>query len=151
LVKSIYIITLKVQKLCKLVPSIGHWINDILTNRDFKTIEDFNRYFSDEQTCIEHLEALRWNGVVTSPFDKYSKVYKCKDNRYRCKNTGKYFNVKTNTIMDNSRISIRKWILAFWYVTSFNTKITSVELGKELGITQKSAWSLLQKIKYTLD
>ncbi len=53
--------------------------------------------------------------------------------------------------MDNSRISIRKWILAFWYVTSFNTKITSVELGKELGITQKSAWSLLQKIKYTLD
>ena len=62
---------------------------------EFKSIFDLLKKFPDEQTCIDHLEALRWNGVVVSPFDATSKVYKCKNNRYKCNTTNKYFNVRT--------------------------------------------------------
>lgn len=68
---------------------------------EFKSIFDLLKAFPSEQDCINHLEKLRWNGTVISPFDETSKVYNCAGNKYKCKNTGKYFNVRTNTIFDN--------------------------------------------------
>ncbi len=68
--------------------------------------------FSDEQKCIDYLESVIWNGNPVSPFDPSSKVYKCKDNRYRCKNTGKYFNVKTGTIFEGTKIKLQYWFIA---------------------------------------
>jgi transposase-like protein len=67
---------------------------------------------------IEYLEQMRWGGIVESPFDSESKVYKCSKNRYKCKNTGKYFNVKTGSMFENSKISLQKWFLAIWLITS---------------------------------
>ena len=60
-----------------------------MINTNFKSIIDLLKAFPDEQTCINHLETLRWNGNIISPFDATSKVYNCKGNKYRCKNTGK--------------------------------------------------------------
>jgi transposase-like protein len=116
-------------------------------NKEIKSVLDLIKAFPDEQTCIDHLEILRWDGDVISPFDATSKVYKCKGNKYQCKNTGKYFNVKTNTIFDNTKIELQKWFLAIWLVTSYKKGISSVQLSKELDITQKSAWFLLQRIR----
>ena len=65
-----------------------------MINKDFNSIIEIVQVFKDEQTCIEYLEELRWGGNVISPFDETSTVYKCKGNKYRCRNTGKYFNVK---------------------------------------------------------
>ncbi len=74
---------------------------------DFKSVVELLDTFKDEQSCIEHLECLPWDGNVVSPFAPTSVVYKCKNNRYRCKNTGKYFNVKTNTLfIPNRRFGI---------------------------------------------
>jgi transposase-like protein len=84
---------------------------------------------------------------VVSPFDETSKVYKCKDNKYRCKNTGKYFNVKTNTIFDNTKLGLQKWFLAIYIVTSHKKGISSLQLSHDLDITQKSAWFMLQLIR----
>ena len=70
-----------------------------------------------------------------------------KGNKYKCKNSGKYFNVKTDTLFDNTKISIQKWFLAIWLVTSHKKGISSVQLSKDLGITQKSAWFMLQRIR----
>ena len=64
---------------------------------DFKSLPEFSKLFPDEQACIAFLEKERWGDHVVSPFDPESKVYKCKGNRYKCKNTGKYFNVRTGT------------------------------------------------------
>jgi predicted transcriptional regulator len=114
---------------------------------EFNTISEILEAFPDEQTCIDHLEKLRWDGFVTSPFDASSKVYKCKNNNYKCKNSGKYFNAKTETIFNNSKVDLQKWFLAIWMVTSKKTNITSVDLGKELNITQKTAWYMIQRIK----
>lgn len=72
----------------------------------FSSILDLFRAFPDEQSCIDYLENIRWNGVIISPFDNTSKVYKCKENRYKCKNTGKYFNVRTNLFSLSSKILI---------------------------------------------
>lgn len=112
----------------------------------FNSILDLLNAFPTEQSCVEHLEKLRWNGYVISPFDPTSKVYKCKDNRYRCKNTGKYFNVKTNTLFDNTKIELRKWFAAIWLVTSHKKGISSLQLSRDIGVTQKTAWFMLQRI-----
>lgn len=118
-----------------------------MINTDFNSILDLLKAFPDEQTCIDHLEKLRWNGNVLSPFDKTSKVYKCKGNKYRCKNTGKYFNVKTNTLFDNTKIQLQKWFLAIYLVTSHKKGISSLQLSRDLDITQKTAWFMLQRIR----
>ncbi len=115
---------------------------------DFNTILELLQAFPDEQACIDHLEALRWpNGDVVSPFEPNSKVYRCAGNRFRCKETGKYFNVKTGALFDNTKIHLQKWFLAIWLVTSHKKGISSVQLSKDIGITQKSAWFMLQRIR----
>lgn len=118
-----------------------------MINEDFKSISEILKAFPDEQTCTAHLEELRWNGIVTSPFDENSKVYACKQNRYRCRNSGKYFNAKTNTIFYNSKIELQKWFIAIWLITSGKKSISSLELSTTLEITQKSAWFMIKNIK----
>jgi transposase-like protein len=114
---------------------------------NFNTILDLVNTFPDEQSCVDHLEGLRWNGFIISPFDKNSKVYKCANNRYRCKETGKYFNVKTGTLFDNTKVKLQKWFLAIWLVTSHKKGISSIQLSKDIGVTQKTAWFMLQRIR----
>ena len=119
-----------------------------MINTEFNTILDLIKTFPDEQSCINHLESLRWvNGFIVSPFMPSSKVYKCANNRYRCKETGKYFNVKTSTLFDNSKIELQKWFLAIWLVTSHKKGISSIQLSKDIGVTQKTAWFMLQRIR----
>jgi len=115
--------------------------------KQFKSILDLIKTFPDEQSCVDHLEALRWNGNVVSPFDPSSKVYNCKGNRYKCKNTGKYFNVKTATLFDNTKIELQKWFMAIYLVTGHKKGISSLQLHRDLDITQKSAWFMLQRIR----
>lgn len=103
--------------------------------------------FPDEQACIDYLEHIRWGSLVTSPFDQYSKVYKCKNNKYYCTRTNKYFNVKTKTFLENTKVSLQKWFFAIWLVTSYKKGISSLQLGREIGVTQKTAWIMLNKIR----
>lgn len=116
-------------------------------NKEFNNILELLEVFPDEQSCIDHLEWLRWSGNVVSPFDASSKVYKCANNRYRCKETGKYFNVKTQTLFDNTKVKLQKWLLAIWLVTSHKKGISSIQLSKDIGVTQKTAWFMLQRIR----
>lgn len=118
-----------------------------MINKDFNSILDLLQTFPDDQSCMDHLEALRWDGYVVSPFDSASKVYRCKGNRYRCKNTGKYFNVKTGTLFDNTKVGLQKWFLAIWLVTAHKKGISSLQLSRDIDVTQKTAWFMLQRIR----
>lgn len=118
-----------------------------MINMDFKSVRELLKVFSSEQICIDHLEQLRWNGNVVSPFDETSKVYKCAGNKYKCKNTGKYFNVKTSTLFDNSKIELQTWFLAIYLVTGHKKGISSLQLSRDLNVTQKTAWFMLQRIR----
>ena len=121
--------------------------HNAMINIEFKSVRELIKAFPDEQTCINHLEQLRWNGNVVSPFDATSKVYKCAGNKYKCKNTGKYFNVRTATLFDNTKIELQTWFLAIYLVTAHKKGISSLQLGRDLNITQKSAWFMLQRIR----
>lgn len=118
-----------------------------MIDKDFNSLIELFDAFPDEQSCIDHLEHLRWHGNVVSPFDSTSTVYKCKDNKYRCKNTGKYFNVKTNTLFDSSKVELRKWFAAIWLATSHKKGISSAQLARDIDVTQKTAWFMLQRIR----
>lgn len=118
-----------------------------MINKDFNSILDLINAFPDEETCIKHLEELRWNGYVISPFDRTSTVYECSNNRYRCKNTSKYFNVKTGTLFDNTKVKLQKWFIAIWLVTSHKKGISSLQLARDINVTQKTAWFMLQRIR----
>ncbi|MFN3378694.1 MAG: IS1595 family transposase [Runella zeae] len=117
----------------------------------FKSILDLLKAFPDEQSCIEHLETLRWNGTPVSPFDETSTVYKCAGNRYKCKNTGQYFNVKVGTIFEDTKIPLQKWFLALYIFSSHKKGISSHQLAKDIDITQKSAWFMLHRLRYAFE
>lgn len=117
--------------------------------KQFKSIIDLLEVFKTEEDCITHLENVRWQGNVVSPFDPTSTVYKCKNNRYKCRNTNKYFSVRTNTIFGDSNIKLRTWFCAIYIFTSHKKGISSHQLAKDLNITQKSAWFILQRLRNT--
>lgn len=117
----------------------------------FKSIFDLVKAFPTEQSCIDHLERLQWGGVPVSPFDASSKVYKCAGNKYKCKNTGKYFNVRTGTPFDNTKVPLQKWFMALYVFSSHKKGISSHQLAKDISVTQKTAWFLLHRLRYAFD
>ena len=115
--------------------------------KQFKTIFDMLDVLKTNKDCIKFLEELIWEDVPVSPFDYTSKVYKCKNGRYKCKNTNKYFNILTGTIFENTKIPIRYWFVAIYEEQVSRKGIASTELAKRLNITQSAAWYMLQKIR----
>jgi transposase-like protein len=118
---------------------------------EFKSILDLIKAFPDEQTCINHLEKMQWNNVPVSPFDPTSKIYKCAGNKYKCKNTGKYFNVRIGTIFENTNIPLQKWFMALYIFSSHKKGISSHQLAKDIDVTQKSAWFMLHRLRYAFE
>jgi transposase-like protein len=114
----------------------------------FKTLLDLVKTFPDEDACILHLESILWPNGAVSPFDASSKVYKCSGHRYKCKNTGKYFNVKVGTVFEDTKISLVKWFMALYIFSSHKKGISSYQLARDIGVSQKSAWFLLHRLRY---
>lgn len=111
----------------------------------------FTNTFPTEQSCIEYYEQIRWNGKVVSPFDETSKVYKCRNGKYRCANTGKYFDVKTGTMFAHTKLPLRYWFYAMFLFLSHKRGVSSCQLARDLGVTQKTAWNMLHKIREYMD
>lgn len=116
----------------------------------FSSIIQLVNTFNTEQKCIDYLQQLRWVDGIISPFDATSVVYVCKGNKFKCKNTGKYFNVRTGTMFDDTKMPLQKWFMGIYIVASHKKGISSHQLSRDLGITQKSAWFMLHRIRYTL-
>lgn len=114
---------------------------------EFSSLFDIMKAFPTEQSCIDYFEKLRWQGNVKSPFDPQSKIYKCANNRYKCSKTNKYFNVKTGSIFQDSKLSLQKWIMAIYIFTSHKKGISSYQLAKDISITQPNAWFMLHRLR----
>jgi len=113
----------------------------------FKGLSDLMVVIRCEQDCVDFFESAIWKGKPVSPFDPTSKVYKCANNQYRCKNTGKYFNIRTKTIFENSKLSLGKWLFAIGLFSSHKKGVSSYQLAKYINITQKSAWFVLHRLR----
>jgi transposase-like protein len=114
-----------------------------------KTLQEAIAYFSDPDRAFEYAKGYRWpDGTVKCPrcngtkhsFIKTRKIWFC----YVCK---KQFTLKVGTIMEDSPITLDKWMTAFWMLANCKNGISSYELAKDLGIHQESAWFMLQRIR----
>lgn len=117
---------------------------------NFRTLKQLQNTFKTEPDCIKFLEEKLWDGTPVSPFDQTSKVYKRADGLYRCKNTGKNFNIKKGTFMEGSKIPLTDWFVAIYLLTSDKKGASSTKIASYLGITQKSAWFMTQRIRQSL-
>ena len=114
---------------------------------DKVSLVSFVLQFPDEESCVKYLEKLRWGQDVVSPFDQSSKVYKCKNGKYKCRNSGKYFDVKTGTVFAGTKLPLRLWVFAIFLFISHKRGISSCQLARDLGVTQKTAWNMLHRIR----
>ncbi len=105
-------------------------------------------YFKDEQTCIEFLEKQRWNGNPVCPHCGHTHVYKT-NRGYKCANKECYkkFSVTVGTVFENSKIKLSLWFAAIYLATAHKKGISSLQLHRDLGVTQKTAWFMLHRIR----
>lgn len=115
----------------------------------FNSLYDFFTAFPDEASCIAFLENKRWENGVVSPYDPTSKVYHRGDGNYRCKNTGKNFNVRIGTIFEGTKLPLRKWFMAIYLICNHKKSISATQLAKDISVTLKTSWFLLHKIRRT--
>ncbi len=116
-----------------------------------KTLQQAIRYFSDEQVCIDAVAALRWpNGPECPDCGHGEHYYLATQKRWKCKKCGKQFSVKVGTIFEDSPIRLDKWLVALWMIVNCKNGISSYEIGRALGLTQKSAWFVLHRIRLAM-
>jgi transposase-like protein len=115
-----------------------------------KTLQKAILYFADPKNCIAYMVARRWPDGVTCPSCGSSKVkFQEKHNRWQCaaKHPKRQFTAKVGTIFEDSPISLDKWLCAVWMITNCKNGVSSWEMHRTLGVTQKTAWFMLHRVR----
>jgi transposase-like protein len=114
-----------------------------------QTLQEAIIYFSDPQRAFEYARGLRWpDDVVSCPrcgserhaFIKTRRVWEC----YGCK---RQFSIKVGTIMEDSALGLDKWMMAAWMIATCKNGVSSYEIARSIGVTQKSAWFMLHRLR----
>jgi transposase-like protein len=119
----------------------------------FKNILELTQYFKDEETCRNYLAQIRWNGKPICPYCGHDKVYTIENGkRFKCANRECYskFSVTVGTIFEDTKIPLQKWFIGIYLGCNHKKGISSLQLGRDLNITQKSAWFLLHRVREML-
>ncbi len=117
----------------------------------FKNLPECLDYFKEESTCIAYLEQQRWDGTPACPFCgvvnpyRTNRGFKCRD-----KQCYKKFSVTVGTVYENSKVPLRIWFAAIYLCTSSKKGISSLQASRQLGITQKTAWFVLHRVREML-
>lgn len=115
-----------------------------------RTLQEAILYFSDAQRCREYMLAQRWpNGVTCPQCGSFKVKFQEKYNRWQCagNHDRRQFTLKTGTVFEDSALSLEKWLPAVWMIGSAKNGISSYELSRAIGVTQKSAWFMLHRIR----
>lgn len=118
-------------------------MNDGLTLSTFQIFQKF----PTQEAAREYLESRRWKAGVFCPGCASVAVTPRKTGYYRCKDCRLDFTVRTGTIFERSHVPLHKWIYAMYLLVTARKGISSMQLSKQLSITQKSAWFLLHRIR----
>jgi transposase-like protein len=119
-----------------------------------KTLQEAIIYFSNTENCRRFMIQIRWaDGKVKCPscgsqdvtYLENANLYKCYGNHPKQK-----FSLKVGTIFEDSALSLDKWIVGFWLIYSCKNGISSYEIARDLGITQKSAWHMMHRIRFAV-
>jgi transposase-like protein len=115
------------------------------------TLQDAVKHFSDEQVCIDTVAMMRWPEGPVCPACGHKEHYYLKtQKRWKCKECYKQFTVKLGTIFEDSPISLDKWLIALWMLVNCRNGVSSYEVARTIGITQKSAWFVLHRLRLAL-
>jgi len=120
---------------------------------EVKTLSDAIRYFTDEQICIDTVAAMRWpNGPVCPACEsgELRQHWLKNQRRWQCRECGKQYSVKVNTIFEDSAVKLDKWLTAMWLLANCKNGVSSYEIARSVGVTQKSAWFMLQRIRLAM-
>jgi transposase-like protein len=117
-----------------------------------KTLQQAIVYFSDPQRAFEYAMKLRWpDGKVVCPRCESGENYFIKTRRiWLCRGCNKQFTLKVGTIFEDSALGLDKWMTGFWMLCNCKNGVSSMELHRTLGITQKSAWFMLQRLRLAM-
>lgn len=115
---------------------------------DTLSVYSFMKLFPNEESARDFIEERMWAGTPICAHCGSIKSYPRKNRGgHRCGDCKKDFTVRTGTIFENSRLPLHKWLFAIYMVVTARKGVSSLQISKELGITQKSAWFLLQRIR----
>src|SRR5919106_4402559 len=118
-----------------------------------KTLIEAIEYFSDPDVCLNFMVNLRWPDGVACPtcgsedvrFISTRRLWECKS-----KHTRRQFSVKVGTIFEDSPIALNKWLATIWMIANAKNGISSYEVSRAMGVTQKSAWFMLYRIRLAM-
>jgi transposase-like protein len=118
-----------------------------------KTLQEAILFYANPDNCLNHLVAQRWPDGVTCPtcgskevrFIPTRRIWECKS-----KHAKKQFSIKVGTIFEDSPIGLDKWLTAAWMVANCKNGISSYEISRDLGVTQKTAWFMLHRIRLAM-
>lgn len=118
-----------------------------------KTLREAIAYFADADNCMNYMAVRRWpDGVVCPTCGRKDARYLANQRRWQCKSVHakRQFTLKTGTVMEDSPIGLEKWLPAMWLISNCKNGISSYELARDLGVTQKSAWFMLHRIRLAM-
>jgi hypothetical protein len=119
-----------------------------------KTLQEAVQHFSNPENCVRWLVAKRWpDGVITCPTcGRTDATLISAEGKFQCKSAHKsrQFSAKVGTIFEDSHIPLEKWLVALWMVCNCKNGISSYEIMRTVGVTQKSAWFMLHRIRVGL-
>lgn len=124
----------------------------MVTLQKFTNLMQLFAYFKDEQICREYLAQIRWNGQPVCPYNEcgHTKVFTFSDGKtYKCAKCKKKFSVRVGSIFEDSKIPLQKWFATIYLVTSHKKGISSLQLHRDIGVTQKTAWFMLHRVRHT--
>lgn len=122
--------------------------------QEFKCLRDVNTYFSDEKRCLCYLEFQLWGGKPVCPHCRSERVYRLADGKnFKCgnkKTCDRKFNVLIGTMYENTKLPLSVWMSAIYISTAHKKGISSHQFARDYGITQKSAWFVLHRVREML-
>lgn len=115
------------------------------------TLLEAVKYFSSKDNCREFLAALRWeNGPICPECNSNDVMLLRTRGIYKCRSCKKQFSIKVGTIFEDSPIGLDKWLPTAWLIINCKNGVSSYEIGRDLGVTQKTAWFMLHRIRLAM-
>src|SRR5277367_3875633 len=110
------------------------------------------KYFADADTALQFMASIRWpDGKACCPrCAKSNAAFLATRRLWKCRDCQKQFSAKAGTIFEDSALGFDKWLPAFWMIVNAKNGISSCELSRSLGVTQKTAWFMLHRIRLSL-
>lgn len=119
--------------------------------QEFHNLKECLAYFSEEKTCLDYLEQQLWNGKPVCPHCGSERVYRLANGKqFKCgnkKTCDRKFTVLKGSIYENTKIPLSTWFGAIWLLTAHKKGISSHQLARDLGVTQKTGWFILHRVR----